>query len=36
MTPIIDHTQITVKDLNIAENFYDKFLPVLGFDIKKR
>ena len=31
MTPIIDHIQITVKDLNVAETFYDKFLPVLGF-----
>jgi catechol 2,3-dioxygenase-like lactoylglutathione lyase family enzyme len=31
--PIIDHIQITVKDLKIAESFYDKFLSVLGFDI---
>jgi catechol 2,3-dioxygenase-like lactoylglutathione lyase family enzyme len=36
MKPIIDHIQITVKDLNVAENFYDKFLPVLGFDIKNK
>lgn len=33
MKPVIDHIQITVKDLKIAEPFYDKFLPILGFDI---
>lgn len=33
MKPIIDHIQITVKDMKIAEPFYDKFLSVLGFDI---
>jgi len=32
--PIIDHIQITVKDLSIAEPFYDKFLSILGFDIR--
>jgi predicted lactoylglutathione lyase len=31
--PIIDHIQITVKDLLVAESFYDKLLPILGFDI---
>ncbi len=36
MKPIIDHIQITVKDLNIAEPFYDKLLPILGFDINKK
>lgn len=36
MKPIIDHIQITVKDVNIAEPFYDKFLPLLGFDIKNK
>ena len=36
MTPIIDHIQITVKDMKVAEGFYDKFLPVLGFDINKK
>ncbi len=36
MKPIIDHIQITVKDLKIAEAFYDKFLPLLGFDIRKK
>lgn len=36
MKPIIDHIQITVKDLKIAETFYDKFFPLLGFDITKK
>ena len=33
MKPVIDHIQITVKDLKAAEPFYDKFLSILGFDI---
>ena len=36
MKPIIDHIQITVKDMSIAVPFYDKFLPLLGFDIQRR
>jgi catechol 2,3-dioxygenase-like lactoylglutathione lyase family enzyme len=36
MNPIIDHIQITVKDLKIAESFYDKLLPVLGFDLSRK
>ena len=36
MKPIIDHIQITVKDLHVAESFYDKFLPILGFDINRK
>ena len=36
MQPIIDHIQITVKDLSKAETFYDKFLPILGFDLKHK
>lgn len=36
MEPIIDHIQITVKDMDIAVPFYDKFLPLLGFDIQNR
>src|SRR5438874_8744964 len=36
MKPIIDHIQITVKDLKIAEPFYDKLLPILGFDINRK
>ena len=36
MEPIIDHIQITVKDMNIAVPFYDKLLPLLGFDVQRR
>lgn len=36
MEPVIDHIQITVKDMSIAVPFYDKLLPLLGFDPKKR
>lgn len=36
MTPIIDHIQITVKDLKIAEPFYDKLMPILGFDLARK
>lgn len=36
MKPIIDHIQITVKDIKVAEDFYDKFLPILGFDVNNK
>lgn len=36
MQPIIDHIQITVKNLETAELFYDKLMPILGFDIAKK
>ena len=36
MEPIIDHIQITVKDMSIAVPFYDKLLPLLGFDVQRR
>lgn len=36
MEPIIDHIQITVKDMNVAVPFYDKFLSLLGFDIENK
>lgn len=36
MTPHIDHLQITVKDLGKAEQFYDKLMPLLGFDLGKK
>ena len=36
MKPVIDHIQITVKDLGVAEKFYDAFLPILGFDIRRK
>ena len=36
MQPVIDHIQITVKDMNIAVTFYDRLMPLLGFDPKRR
>ena len=36
MEPIVDHIEITVKDINVAVPFYDKFLPLLGFDVQER
>jgi catechol 2,3-dioxygenase-like lactoylglutathione lyase family enzyme len=36
MEPIIDHMQITVRDMDVAVPFYDKFLPLLGFDPRSR
>src|SRR5262245_58482135 len=34
--PIIDHIQVTVKDMTVAEPFYDKLLPLLGFDLRHK
>jgi catechol 2,3-dioxygenase-like lactoylglutathione lyase family enzyme len=34
MEPIVDHIQITVRDMEAAIGFYDKFLPLLGFSGK--
>lgn len=34
--PIIDHIQITVQDMSPAVQFYDKFLPLLGFDLQRK
>ena len=36
MEPIIDHIQITVKDMSVAVPFYDKLFPLLGFDIRSK
>jgi catechol 2,3-dioxygenase-like lactoylglutathione lyase family enzyme len=36
MEPVIDHIQITVKDMSVAVPFYDKLLPLLGFDIQNK
>jgi len=36
MEPIIDHIEITVKDMTVAVPFYDKLLPLLGFDLQRR
>lgn len=36
MEPIIDHIQITVRNMDVAVPFYDKFLTLLGFDLRRR
>ena len=36
MEPIIDHIEITVRDMSVAVGFYDKLLPLLGFDLGSR
>lgn len=36
MKPKIDHIQITVKNLEKAEAFYDKLMPLLGFKLKHK
>lgn len=32
----IDHIQITVKNMELAEPFYDKLMPILGFDLENK
>ena len=36
MEPVIDHVPVTVRDLRVAESFYDKLLPLLGFDLDRK
>jgi catechol 2,3-dioxygenase-like lactoylglutathione lyase family enzyme len=36
MEPIIDHIEITVRDMSVAVRFYDNLLPLLGFDLANR
>jgi len=36
MEPVIDHIEITVRDMRVATAFYDELLPLLGFDLKRR
>ncbi len=36
MEPLIDHIQITVKDITAAEGFYEKLLPLLGFQANSK
>jgi len=36
MEPVVDHIEITVKDMSVAVPFYDKLLPLLGFDVQER
>ena len=33
MEPVIDHIQITVKDMGVAVPFYDQLMPLLGFEL---
>jgi len=36
MEPVIDHIQITVGDFPVAVAFYDRLMPLLGFNPDKR
>ena len=36
MEPLIDHIEITVRDMDTAVPFYDRLLPLLGFDLRSR
>jgi catechol 2,3-dioxygenase-like lactoylglutathione lyase family enzyme len=36
MEPRIDHIQITLQDIAEAEIFYDKLMPILGFDLAEK
>lgn len=36
MEPLIDHIQITVRDMDRALEFYDQLMPILGFDASLR
>lgn len=36
MEPLIDHIEVTVRDMATAVPFYDRLLPLLGFDLTHR
>ena len=36
MTPRVDHIQITVRDFEESEQFYDRLMPILGFDLEQK
>jgi catechol 2,3-dioxygenase-like lactoylglutathione lyase family enzyme len=36
MNPVIDHIQVTVRDMALAVPFYDLLLPLLGFSKERR
>jgi catechol 2,3-dioxygenase-like lactoylglutathione lyase family enzyme len=36
MEPLIDHIEVTVGDMATAAPFYDRLLPLLGYDLAKR
>ncbi len=33
MEPLVDHIEITVRDVETAVQFYDQFLALLGYDL---
>lgn len=36
MEPVLSHIEITVRDMDAAVPFYDKVLPLLGYDLARR
>lgn len=36
MEPVVDHIQVTVQNMAVAVEFYDKLMPLLGFSPAKR
>jgi len=36
MEPVIDHIEVTVRDIDTAVAFYDQLLPLLGYDLRNR
>ena len=36
MEPVVDHIEITVRDVATAVLFYDRLLPLLGYDLRHR
>ena len=32
MEPVVDHIHLTVEDMDAAEPFYDRLIPILGFE----
>ena len=36
MRPVVDHIQITVRDMARAVPFYDALLPLLGYDLARK
>jgi catechol 2,3-dioxygenase-like lactoylglutathione lyase family enzyme len=34
--PVVDHIQVTVRDLDRAEAFYDRMLALLGFVVERK
>jgi catechol 2,3-dioxygenase-like lactoylglutathione lyase family enzyme len=36
MEPVIDHIHVTVSDIERAEQFYDKLMSLLGFDLANK